>query len=214
LLPAAFQSANPRIDATFRFVGPMLDRETRGDSGLELAGSEPVVYMSLGTLHRATEGFYRACLAAFADMPVRFVVSVGHQVDMQAVGTVPRNAVLRASVPQLAVLQRAAVFITHGGMNSVLEGLASGVPLLVIPQQPEQLLIGLHAAARGAGVVRREHLAGQHVDAATLRRDVEQILGTPRFKAAAADLQKVVHATGGIRQAADEIQAFASPAVS
>jgi hypothetical protein len=61
-------------------------------------------------------------------MPVRFVLTTGNQVDLRALGSVPSDAVVSASVPQLAVLERAAVFVTHGEMNSALEGLASGVP--------------------------------------------------------------------------------------
>ena len=164
LFPAAFQPRNPRLDATIRFVGPMLDSDVRAADPLDLSGPEPVVYMSLGTLHTADASFYRACLAAFAQLPVRFVLSTGPDVDSLSLGTIPPNAIVRASVPQLAVLQHASVFITHGGMNSALEGLAAGVPLLVIPQHLEQLTIGLTVAERGAALVRREHVAGQAVE--------------------------------------------------
>jgi MGT family glycosyltransferase len=164
--------------------------------------------MSLGTLHRATTAFYRRCLDAFADMPLRFVLTTGNQVDVRALGTVPSNAVVSVSVPQLAVLERAAVFVTHGGMNSALEGLACGVPPVVIPQHGEQLVIGLTVAGRGAALVRREHVAGQTLDASVLRRDVKKVLATPSFKTAALEMQKSIRATGGFRQAADEVQAY------
>src|SRR5262249_30695783 len=52
LFPREFQPPNPRLDATFHFVGPMLDPHTRVDAPLDLAGAGPLVYMSLGTLHR------------------------------------------------------------------------------------------------------------------------------------------------------------------
>jgi UDP:flavonoid glycosyltransferase YjiC (YdhE family) len=112
------------------------------------------------------------------------------------------------SVPQLAVLERAAVFVTHGGMNSALEGLACGVPLVVIPQHGEQLLSGLTVAGRGAALMRREHVAGQTLDASVLRRDVEKVLAARSFKTAALRMQKSIRATGGFRQAADEVQAY------
>jgi UDP:flavonoid glycosyltransferase YjiC (YdhE family) len=43
--------------------------------------------------------------------------------------------------PQLALLTRARAFVTHGGANSVMEAIASGVPMLVSPlcnDQPHQ----------------------------------------------------------------------------
>jgi MGT family glycosyltransferase len=208
LFPRILQSPDQRIDATVRFVGPMIDPETGANGVFEPPTADPVVYMSLGTLHRAPAELYRQCLEAFADLPVRFVLSTGGHVDLSALGPMPPNADVRPFAPQLAVLQHARVFITHGGMNSVLEGLASGVPLLVVPQQAEQLVIGLSVAKRGAALVRREHLAGQHLDARVLRGGVESMLADPRFTRAAADIQSLIRETGGFRQAADEVQAF------
>jgi UDP:flavonoid glycosyltransferase YjiC (YdhE family) len=41
-------------------------------------------------------------------------------------------------VPQIRVLERARLFITHGGHNSVMESLVSGVPMLVVPLALDQ----------------------------------------------------------------------------
>jgi MGT family glycosyltransferase len=98
----------------------------------------PPMLPSLVPIAAARTRLLRRC-DAFADMPVRFVLTTGNQVDLRTLGSVPSNAVVSASVPQLAVLERTAVFVTHGGMNSALEGLASGVPMVVIPQHAEQL---------------------------------------------------------------------------
>jgi MGT family glycosyltransferase len=204
-----FQSASPRIDASVRFVGPMIDPESRRvDVQFEPTGAEPLVYMSLGTLHRASTAFYRECLEVFADAPVRFVLSTGGDVDLRALEPLPPNSVARPSFPQLEVLQHAAVFITHGGMNSVQEGLARGVPLLVIPQHAEQLAIGLTAAQQGAAMVRREHVAGEALDARALRHCVDHILAMPQFASAAQRLQSVLQGTGGFREATDAVQAL------
>jgi UDP:flavonoid glycosyltransferase YjiC (YdhE family) len=62
LFPRDFQPPNPRLDARFRFVGPLIDPEPRPDAPFELSGSGPLVYMSLGTLHGAPTAFYRQCL--------------------------------------------------------------------------------------------------------------------------------------------------------
>lgn len=67
-------------------------------------------------------------------------------------------------MPLLAALRQAAVFVTHGGMNSVLEGLHFGVPMVIIPQQVEQFLIGQAVADSGAGLVLRHHLSGRKID--------------------------------------------------
>jgi MGT family glycosyltransferase len=208
-VPRDFQPENALVDETFRFVGPVIDPQARPDDApLDTAGPGPLVYVSLGTLHRGSADFFRQCIEAFAEGPARVVLSVGHQTDTRELGRIPASFVVRPSVPQLDVLRQAAVFVTHGGMNSVLEGLYFGVPLVVIPQHVEQLVIGLTVASRGAGLVLREHLAGRRITAAELRRASDRVLAEPGFRGAAAAQQKSLHETGGYPQAADEIQAF------
>jgi MGT family glycosyltransferase len=212
-LPRDFQPQNARVDETFRFVGPMIDPEARrAEIPFDTSGPEPIVYISLGTLHRGSIDFFHQCFEAFADMPPRFVLSVGNETDIQGLGPVPSNFIVRPSVPQLELLRHAAVFITHGGMNSVLEGLSCAVPLIVIPQHFEQLMIGLNVAARGAGIVLRGHVAGKRVTAAELRRALNRVLAEPSFREAASVVQKSLDATGGYRQATDEIQAYIAQA--
>lgn len=210
-VPREMQPEHTLVDASFRFVGPTINPDARGDRSRDAqiaALPEPLVHISLGTLHRGSADFFRQCFLAFADLPAYFVVATGEQTDMEALGPVPPNFTVRAFVPQLDVLERAEAFVTHGGMNSVLEGLYYGVPLLLIPQQPEQLAIALGVAASGAGLVLREHMAGKRIPAEELRRTLQSILTEPRFREAAAEAQESLRASGGYRQAADEIQAF------
>jgi MGT family glycosyltransferase len=207
--PRDFQPPNPRLDETFRFVGPMIDPDaTTGDVPFEVLGPEPLIYISLGTLHLGSVDFFHQCFEAFADVPARFILSVGSQTDSAMLGRTPSNFVVRPFVPQIDVLRHASVFVTHGGMNSALEALWWGVPLVVIPQQVEQLLIGLRVADRGAGLVLREHVAGKRVTAAELRPAVKRVLSAPSFREAASAVQKSLRETGGYRQGADEIQAY------
>jgi hypothetical protein len=78
--------------------------------------------------------------------------------------------------------------------------------MLVIPQQAEQLVIGRMLAEKGAALVRREHVAGQHLAANDVRRDVQHLLDAPRYQGAARQLQALLASTGGYRHAADEVQ--------
>jgi MGT family glycosyltransferase len=138
------QPNSPLIDQTFRFVGPSINPQARGaDAPFEVPGQGPLVYISLGTVHSAHAAqaeFYRRCFAAFSDYPARFVLAAGRQIDIGALGPAPANFTVRPAVPQLAVLERAELFITHGGINSMHEGLYYGVPLILIPQQFERSL--------------------------------------------------------------------------
>jgi MGT family glycosyltransferase len=207
------QPATPIIDETFRFVGPSIDPQMRPqlrgeDFPFEALGAGPVVYISMGTVHTAPVEFLRACFQAFGEVRGQFILAAGQQADLSALGPVPANFIVRPSVPQLAILERADVFITHGGINSVHEGLYHGVPLVLIPHQFEQLLNARCVAARGAGLILEERLLGKPLGAARLRQALEAVRAEPRYREAARALQQAVRATGGYRLAADEIQAY------
>lgn len=202
------QPDTPNIDNTFRFVGPSIDARTRRDDApLDLAASGRVVYISLGTIHHNAD-FYRQCFAAFGGYPAQFVLSAGKETSIESLGDIPPNFIVRPTVPQLEVLQRADVFITHGGINSIHEGLYYGVPLILIPHQFEQLLNARCVEAQGAGLVLNDQVAGGRITAAALRQALDTTVSQPGCREEARRVQAMLRATGGYRQAADEIQAF------
>lgn len=205
------QPQTPLIDQTFRFVGPSINPQTRGEAlPFEIGGGSPVVYISLGTVHSTHTAFYRVCFEAFAESPGQFILSAGKHTDIGALGAIPANFIVRPSVPQLEVLKRADIFITHGGMNSIHEGLYYGVPLIVIPHQYEQLFNARCVAARGAGMILYKRGKNGEVSVAELRHALQSVLADASYGRAAQEVQQVLHATGGYKQAADEILAYLS----
>ena len=210
-VPEWMQPADRRRDPSCHYVGPAADLESRAeeaDPELEafLDTEEAVVLLSLGTLHAVGESFLRSCLEAFGRFPARVLISGGPGADPAALGPLPSHILVRRHVPQLAVLRRADVFVTHGGMNSVLESLHFGVPMVVLPQQLEQLLIGQAVAERGAGRVLRQHLRGADVPPATLRATVDSLLEDRTARASARALATTLHEGGGAGAAADRIE--------
>ena len=209
-VPRWMQSDDPRVDEHCHYVGPTISVEGRNaDIDPELAAfldvAEPLVLVSLGTLHAGSDAFFRTCFEALADLPARVLLAAGPHADP---GRAPSNTLVRASVPQLEVLKRAAVFVTHGGMNSALEGLACGVPLVVIPQQVEQLVIGRAVADCGAGVVLRQNLSNRPVPAAELRAAVDRALTDSSLRAAAQEAGASLGDEGGAVAAAEAVEKF------
>jgi MGT family glycosyltransferase len=201
-IPRWLQRPDPRIDERCHYIGATIDPGAHGsDIDAELAahldGPEPLVLVSLGTLHSGTDAFFRTCFDVLADLPARILIAVGSHTDPARLGSPPPNTLVRASVPQVEVLRRTAVFVTHGGMNSTLEGLANGVPLVVIPQQFEQLLIGQSVAERGAAVVLRQNLSNRPVPPGELRAAVARTLTDSSPRAAAKALADTIGEGGG-----------------
>ena len=199
----------PLIDETFRFIGPAINPETRRDDfPFDALRPGKLVYISLGTVHAGQLEFYRKCFDLFADHPAQFVLSAGTNVDLRQLEPIPSNFIVRGSVPQLAILERADVFVTHAGINSIHESMYYGVPVVAIPQQFEQLMNAVVVVKQGAGVVIRKQLTRGRVPLEELRPAVDAVLTQPRFRQAAERVQAILRATGGYRQAADELQAY------
>ena len=80
------------------------------------------------------------------------IMSVGNLVSMKEFGTLPANISVFSHVDQIAVLQKADVFVSHCGMNSVSESLFYGVPLIMLPQTAEQAGVAERVYQLGAGI--------------------------------------------------------------
>ena len=200
-----FQPFAEVFDDTFKFVGPsIVSRSDPSTVSFEVPGEEPVIYISLGTVFNDKADFYRMCYEAFADIGYTVVLSVGKRTNIANLGKMPRNFIVQEFVSQLELLQRTALFVTHGGMNSVSEALYYGVPLIVIPQSADQNLVGQRIEQLGAGKALR--MTG--VTAQGLRSTAEDILAKPAFRQASARLGKSFGQPDGYIHAADEIQAF------
>jgi MGT family glycosyltransferase len=203
------------IDDTFCFVGPSINPQLhREDFPFDALQQKPIVYLSLGTVHQGNRAFFSSCFEAFADYPAQFVLSAGRATNINELGTVPANFIVRTFVPQLELLQRADVFITHGGINSIHEGLYFGVPLILIPHQFEQLLNARCVTARGVGLIVDKQLRHKKVTAAELRQALQEVLTNPHYAQKAKEIQKLLRETGGFKQAADEIQSYLAGAAA
>jgi MGT family glycosyltransferase len=167
-------------------------------------GHPVLVYVSLGTLFNTDATFYRNCFEAFHGQDFQVIMSVGARVSIESLRSAPANFIVQTHVPQLDVLRRATVFITHGGMNSVSESLYYGVPVLVIPQMSEQEIVGRRVEELGAGL----YVAKEDVTAERLRESVQRLLAEPRFGRQAAVVRESLQTAGGVARAADAILPF------
>lgn len=198
----AFQPCEETFDGRVAFVGPLLD-ERAGESDVAWGQiRQPLVYVSLGTLFNADAAFYRMCFDAFRRLEVQVLLSVGRRISIESLGPPPANVIVRPHVPQLDVLRRAAAFVTHGGINSVSEGLYYGVPLVVVPQMSEQYVVGRRVEELGAGVF----MTPETVTADRLQAAVATLLREPRFAASARSIGESFRAAGGAARAADVVQ--------
>ena len=191
--------------STFHYAGPFHDGEGRQSISFrwERLEGRPLVYASLGTLVNGIERLYNTILDAVENLhSVQVVLSIGKNVNLSDLRSIPSNTIAVQSAPQIELLKRAALCITHAGMNTVLECLAQGVPMVALPITYDQPGIAARIAYHGVG----EFLELDHLDSHALSDLVVKVLGDPKYRDKAQYFQKVVAETHGLDLASTVIE--------
>lgn len=202
-LPREFHPEAQTFDERFVFVGPSLPPEA--EKPVEPPQDPPLLYFSLGTMFNNRADLFQLCFEAFGDRPWQVVLSYGNRVDPAALGQVPANFSLAPFVPQMEILRRTHVFLTHGGTNSVMESLYYGVPMVVIPPMFEQAMMAQRVEELGLGT----RLDSKNLSAAELRAAVERVAGDPAIRERVQAMRQTVRAAGGATRAAEAMLALA-----
>ncbi|MFD1149439.1 macrolide family glycosyltransferase [Saccharothrix hoggarensis] len=203
-IPRSFQFAGDTFDERFAFVGPCVgDRSFLGDWAPPASGL-PVVLVSLGAVFNQHEGFFRACLEAFAGQPWHVVMTVADGMDPASLGGVPDNVEVHRWVPHATVLEHAVLAVTHGGMGTVMEALRSGVPMVVVPTSALDRPTADRIVELGLGA----SVPPEEMTAPKLLALVRSVIGDADITAAAARMRDDVRDAGGAVRAADEIEKF------
>jgi len=205
-VPREFQYQAEAFDERFLFVGPSFIEDEPESWPLEDGSPRRHLraYISLGTLRNNDPEFYRACFAAFKPDEWQIIMSVGEHIDLNLLGPVPPNFLVARSVRQTAVLPHVDVFVTHGGLNSVMESLHFGVPMVVIPSIKEQQLTAHRVGAFGCGVV----LDRDSASPASLRATVSALVDDKAMQSRLEIMQQKIIVAGGYRRATEAIVNF------
>ncbi|WAU82384.1 glycosyltransferase [Streptomyces sp. Qhu-G9] len=201
--PRSFQRRPETVKAgEAHWVGPAIcDRSFQG-RWQKPENDKPVLYISLGSQFNRHPEFYRSCIEAFDGLGWHVVMSVGSDVAATGLGLVGDGFEVHACVPQLDVLAAASVFVTHGGMGSLMEAFSLGVPVVVVPQMAEQRVNASQVEELGAG----RHLPREQATPETLRAAVQAVIDDRQVAAAVARLRRDISAAGGAAAAADVVE--------
>lgn len=202
-----FQINNTSFDDRYCFVGPVMEkRKCEVEIPYEkMEGA--IVYISMGTLQNEQLAIYKKCLEAFGNRSgLSVIMSIGKNTDIHALGTIPENFYVYSFVPQLEVLERSTVFISHGGMNSVNEGLYYANRFLVIPMDMDQYAVAKRVSQLKLGY----SMDKEDVTADLLRKKVEQLLGDAEVEENVKEMSKIMQKSGGVKAAADYIEKVVS----
>ncbi len=199
---ADFDFPNRSLPKQFHYVGLLCrSGSARVPFPFDRLDGRPLVYATLGTVYSHAGGLLRNLAVACRDLDVQLAITLGGKGDLSGYSDLPGQPIVVQNAPQLAVLKRAAVTFCHGGNNTVLESLAAGVPVLVMPFFGDQFGSGARLVRCGAG-----NVAPSRPSRDQLYRLLKPMLNTPRYRERAQAMGQSIERAGGERRAADIIE--------
>lgn len=162
----------PRAHA---FLGAMPRREQPSadvDAWLERDPDRPIVLVSLGTFLSARADVLATIARGLRQLDVRVALATG-STDPSRLGPLPSEWLVSPYVPQVNILSRASVLVTHAGNNSVTEALAQGVPMFALPFSTDQFDGAVALESTGLGLAADPNRVTPLEVAETVRRLIE-----------------------------------------
>ncbi len=190
-----FQPCSETFSEKYAFVGPSIRSATEEIEKKR----DKLIYISMGTVNNDMMPFYKACISALRDTDYQVIMSVGNLVSIEDFGELPENISVFSHVDQISVLEKADVFVSHCGMNSVSESLYFEVPLVMLPQTSEQKGVAERVSQLGAGI-KLDKLDGLSVLSA-----INKIFDDSTYKQNAVKISDGFKNCSGAKGAADKI---------
>ncbi|HEX3681449.1 MAG TPA: glycosyltransferase [Bryobacteraceae bacterium] len=194
----------PRREApeSFHYLGPFYDASSPAVAfPFEQLNGKPLIYATLGTLQARNSRHFSTIAEACTGLDAQLVIATGGQS-----GDLPRNLpggpVLVRYAPQLEILARASLTITHAGLNTVMQSLLFGVPMIALPITHDQPAIAARVAASGAGEV----IPMKKLRAAALRESVQRVSRAANYRTRARELSESIRRAGGVERAATIVE--------
>ncbi len=163
---------------------------------------KPLIYASMGTLQNRRHYIFQTIAEACVDLDAQLVISLGGGINPEALPNLSGNPLVVRYAPQLEILQKASLNITHAGLNTTLESLSYGVPMIAIPITDDQPGVAARIAWTGVG----EILPLSRLTVDSMRKAIELVLKSPSYKQNAVRLQKAIRRTEGVNLAVNVIE--------
>ena len=203
--PPSFEFPRQELPDYFHFVGPFVNNTARIEIPFpwDKLNGKPLIYASLGTIQNKILRVFIDIAYACLGLDVQLVISLGGASEPLELGYVPGSPIVVKAAPQLKLLQHASLCITHAGMNTTLESLSNGVPMVAIPITNDQPAVATRIAYTKTGEV--VGLNNCTVD--NLKNAIAKVLFEPEYRQNALKLKAEIEQVGGLRTAADIIEA-------
>jgi zeaxanthin glucosyltransferase len=205
--PPEFEFPRQHLPHCFHFTGPYSRPNSRepADFPFEKLTGQPLIYASMGTLQNQLSGVFEKIAQACVGLDAQLVIALGGGSNPESLPNLPGSPLVVGYAPQLELLQKATLTITHAGMNTVLESLSNGVPMVAIPIANDQPGVAARVAWTGTGEV----ITLPKLTSSRLQGAIKKVLTEDSYKQNAVKLQTAIRLAGGVSRAADIVERVA-----
>jgi len=202
--PAEFEFPRQHLPKVFHFTGPFHNPASRESVSFpfEKLTGQPLIYASLGTIQNRLMEIFHYIAEACVGLDAQLVISLGGSTSPESLPELPGSPLVVKYAPQLELLKKATLTITHAGLNTTLESLSYGVPMVAIPIATDQPGVGARLAWTGTGEV----IPLARLGTTMLRAAIKQVLTQDSYKKNASRLSEAIRRAGGVSRPADIIE--------
>jgi zeaxanthin glucosyltransferase len=201
--PRFFDFPRDYLPKNFHYTGPFLEPAAtqEGDFPWERLDGRPIIYASLGTLQNRLQHVFKMIAEACSTFDLQLVVALGNK-NATPPPNLAGNPIVVGYAPQAALLKRAHLVITHCGLNTTLETLTQGLPMVGLPITNDQPGVATRVEHLGAGIKIPIH----QLTTERLRDAIQQIQSNNRYRARARELADEIARVDGPGLAAELIE--------
>lgn len=205
-LPECLDFPRSLLPSNFYYTGPLVDKSARSDVPFpwDRLDGRPLIYASLGTAKTDRLETFHCISDACSRLNLQLVMSLAGRHDPESFRDMHGEHVVVRFAPQLELIKRAIIVITHGGLNTALETLLEGKPMIVIPMAHDQPAV----AARLSSSHVAEVLDPTALSADSLQFAIQKLLNDSTYRESARMQQVKIQATRGLERAADVIEDY------
>lgn len=192
-----------KLPFNFHYCGAFVDRDRPVcEFPYELLDDRPIVYASLGTLQNGKEIIYKKIDEAFKKINThQLIISLGTAENKFDKSQFEHAKIVVDFAPQIDLIEKADIVITHAGMNTCSESLYFGKPMLAIPITNDQPAVAKRIEHHRLGRM----LNLKKISAQKIRHELQTLARDPKFKENTQRVQAKIAQEGGVKKAIELI---------
>ncbi len=213
VLPKPANSVSSQTDSNhlnFKKNNDLMRSDSSGDNFKK--NYKPIIYVSMGTVfNNENKDLFRVLVDAckYYANDYSIIISTGDEKTYEKYKSSNTDKILFVPhTPQVEILKRAHLFITHAGMNSVSEAMQYGVPIICLPLSGDQPFVAWRVADElGIGIRLQPD---EDLSVEKVKNSIAKILNDPKYRSRAYDLSLISKKYLGHKIAVEHLITFIS----